>query len=113
MKLRAALPKRHGLDSLVAAMVSAPQATHLVVGIIDCSRLTTDTDTGEVEPTARLLHIDVVLDQDHHTARQLLRRALDARDGQTVLPIEAEDEIAELGRLIDGPSDDGPSGDAA
>lgn len=55
--------------------------------------MTTDQDTGDTLPTARIRRAEVVRRQDLKEAERLVRRALEERSGTTVLPMELEDEI--------------------
>lgn len=121
MKIASKLPEgdRNGLTVVARAMVDDPHATHVVLAVLDCSRLTTDTDTGDVIPTARIRRVEVLLADDKQPAEQLMRRAMDARMGGTVLPLELEDELTSLfgsgvqldpatGELSIGDEDSGP-----
>jgi len=95
-KLSSGLPKdpeRNGLAWIGRDLLTNPQNRHLMLAIIDCSRITTDTDTGMREPTARVLRIERVHPQDVPEVERLVRRALEHRQGDTVLPIDVEREI--------------------
>ena len=98
MKFHAALPQgqANGLGPIVQPAVDEPHRTHLVLAFVDTKRLTTDVDTGDVEPTLRIRHIEVVLPADADVAEQLMRRAIESRSGKAMLPIETEDEVTEL-----------------
>jgi hypothetical protein len=61
--------------------------------IVDCKKVTTDNDTGEAVPTARIRRVEAVLPADLPQAEQLMRRALEKRNGRTMLPIGLEDEM--------------------
>jgi len=95
-KLSSGLPKdpeRNGLAWIGRDLLTNPQHRHLMLAIIDCSRITTDTDTGMREPTARVLRIERVHPQDVPEVERLVRRALEHRQGDAVLPIDVEREI--------------------
>lgn len=96
-KLASKLPKGdgNGLDSIARPLVENPHEMHVVIALIDCSKTTTDNDSGEVEPTARIRRVEVVAQDDLDAAEKLMRRALEKRTGNTVLPIDLEDEITE------------------
>jgi len=100
-KLRGTLPKgeANGLDSIARDLVHHPDDPVVVIAVIDCHKIVTDVDTGEVEPTARILRIERLLSSDLSDAERLLRRALGKRSGATTLPLDLEDEI----RAIFGP----------
>ena len=54
-KLASALPKgeANGLNALSRKLTDEPEAVHVVIALVDCKSITTDVDTGDVEPTAR------------------------------------------------------------
>lgn len=90
------LPKDHGLSVLQSQLVDSPQTKHIVLAVVDCRKVTSDMDSGEIEPTARILRIEAVLRQDYDQAERLLRRSLEQRHGQPVLPFDTENELKEL-----------------
>jgi hypothetical protein len=94
-KLAGNLPKGdgNGLDALAHALIDEPHRIHVVVALVDCKKTTTDNDSGEVEPTARIRRIEVVGDQDKDLASKMLRRALERRTGKTVLPFDLEEDL--------------------
>ena len=94
-RLASGLPKGdgNGLDSLARQLVDEPANVHVVVALIDCKRITTDIDTGDVEPTARVRRIEVISDEDKDLAAKMLRRSLEKRTGKTVLPFDLEEDI--------------------
>ena len=47
--------------------------------------LTTDVDTGDVEPTVRVLSAEIINTADTKDAQGIDRRALEKRTGKTVL----------------------------
>lgn len=90
------LPKDHGLSVLQSQLVDSPQTKHIVLAVVDCRKVTSDMDSGEIEPTARILRIEAVLRQDYAQAEALIRRSLEQRHGQPVLPYDTENELQEL-----------------
>lgn len=95
-KLASALPKgnANGLDAIADALVRNPEAIRVVVALIDCSQTTTETDTGDVIPTARIRRIEAIDNPDDgRRLKQVLRRAWERRTGKDVLPLEMEDDI--------------------
>lgn len=77
-KLASALPKTHGLGALDQLLINHPNGTHLIIARVDASKLTTDVDTGDVEPTVRILAIERVDPADDDTAATMLRAAAEA-----------------------------------
>jgi siroheme synthase (precorrin-2 oxidase/ferrochelatase) len=96
VKMIGALPpgQNNGLPSLVDELVDNPTRMHVALIIVDCKSISTDTDTGEVVPTARIRRIEPIRDEDKKAARRLMERALEERTGRTMLPIDLEDETA-------------------
>lgn len=83
----------NGLGPIVSDLVQHPHRFHVLIAIVDCKKVTTDNDSGEVIPTARIRRVEVVLPEDLKPAEKLLRRSLEKRAGKTVLPMDLEDEI--------------------
>ena len=95
-KFAGALPEgdANGLGPVVRHLIDRPHDLHVVVALLDCKRTTTDNDTGDVVPTARIRRIEVVVDaEDKALLRRLLERALERRTGATVLPFELEADM--------------------
>lgn len=98
-KLAGNLPTgdKNGLTAIGGELVKEPWRNHVVIAVIDCKKTVRDNDTGDVEPTVRVLRVEVVRDADElRTAEQILRRNLERRMGLSVLPLEIEDELDEL-----------------
>ncbi len=95
IKLAGKLPKgdADGLSQLAGALVENPHKVHVAILLMDCKQVTTDQDTGDTIPTARIRRVEVVRREDLSQAEKLVRRALEERSGTTVLPMELEDEI--------------------
>jgi hypothetical protein len=94
-KLSSALPggDGNGLAAIARHLIDAPHEVHVAIALVDCCRLTTDTDSGEVEPTARVRRIEVIDGVDKELAQTMMRRALEERTGQTVLPMDLEEDL--------------------
>ena len=101
-RLAANLPKGEGdgLGAVARQLIDDPHAVHVVVALIDCKKVTTDNDTGKIEPTARIRRIEVIGEQDKDLAAKMLRRALERRTG--VLPFDLEEDM----RAVFGDRDD-------
>jgi hypothetical protein len=87
-KLASALPKDNDLNrlnTLSRKLVDDPEVEHVIVAVIDCSKIETIVDTGDVEPTARILRIEAVNTADQLAAEKMLTDALTKRTGRTVL----------------------------
>ncbi len=97
-RLSSGLPKeadRNGLYALAARLLNDPSERHLVLAVVDCSKISIDTDTGEREATVRVLRIEAVAPMDRTEAERLVRRALEYRTREEVLPIEMERDLEE------------------
>lgn len=97
-KLASALPKgtANGLDAIATALVENPHQVHAVIALVDCKKTTTDNDTGEVEPTARIRRVEALSGEDLHHVEKYIRRAYEKRTGVTTLPLGVEDELNEV-----------------
>lgn len=96
IKLAGALPKgtANGLGTIVMDLVQEPERLQVVLAIVDCKELTTDTDTGEVVPTMRIRRIEAITGHDKAAARRLIQRAIERRTGRAELPFEVEEDLA-------------------
>lgn len=94
-KLAASLPRGEadGLSALARQLIDEPERVRVVVMLVDCKKISTDVDTGDVEPTARIRRIEAVLAEDHSVAEKMLRRSLEKRTGKTVLPYDLEEDL--------------------
>lgn len=101
--LSGSLPKgdANGLAPIVRDLIDQPHRFHVVMAILDCSKIHTNNDTGEVIPVARIRRIEAVIKDDLSVAEQLMRRALEKRAGRTVLPLDLEDDMRLAFRNID------------
>ena len=106
IKLASALPKgdSNGLGPIVLDLVQQPHRFKVVLAIVDCKSVTTNADTGETVPTARIRRIEAVLDGDLKSARRLMERAMEKRTGRPMLPLGLEEELAEA---FEGVTEDG------
>jgi hypothetical protein len=54
--LSGALPKgdANGLGPIVRTLIDEPHRYHVLMAIVDCAKVTTNNDTGEIIPTARI-----------------------------------------------------------
>lgn len=97
-KLFGAPPKgeRNGITELEAEFVKDPTRSHVFIVVADTAKVAKNVDTGETEPSLRILRIENVLPRDAATAEQLVRRSLERRTGMETLSIDLEDEISEI-----------------
>ena len=84
----------NGLEEVVSDLIRDPRKPHVCICILDSRKVTTDADTGETVPTARIRRIEVIKNpEDMKVAENLMRRALDKRTGREALPYDLEEEI--------------------
>jgi hypothetical protein len=90
-KLSGTLPKEYsddGLGSINSELIANPHDTRVVIALVDCKSITTDTDSGHEIATARILHIEPIKDADaEDRAREMLLAAQEERTGRRALPI--------------------------
>lgn len=112
--LSGALPKgdANGLGPIVRVLIDEPHRFHVVMAIVDCKSVTTNNDTGEIVPTARIRRLEVVLPDDLSAAQKLMRRSLEQRTGRTVLPLDLEDDIRLAFGRIDPRTGEKPDDDS-
>lgn len=92
---------------------TTPKRLRAALVIFDVKRVGVDSDTFEKIATVRFRRVEVLLDDDLGQAEKLIRRALEARSGQTTLPLELEDDIRQAFKDMTDPGspedpDDGP-----
>ena len=93
-RLAAGLPKgeANGLAALARDLIDNPSQVHVAVVLLDCKKITTDIDTGDIEPVARIRRIEPISD-DKEIVAKIMRRALESRTGKTVLPFDLEEDM--------------------
>jgi len=116
IKANALMPKgeTNGLATIAGQLVAEglnrkPRRLHAVVGLVDVRRVATDADTGDELATIRFRRVELLREADLAAAEQLIRRALEDRLGETVLPLDLEDDLraAFEGLDVDVPEGDG------
>lgn len=102
-KIASALPggDANGLTAIARQLIDNPHEIHVIIALVDCKRTTTDNDSGEVVPTARIRRIEALTDQDDMSlVQKMLRRAMERRTNKTVLPFDLEEDLrAAFGRV--------------
>jgi hypothetical protein len=97
-KMLATLPKGdgNGLVTIINDLINDSKALRVVIAIVDCNKVTRDTDTEEQIPTVRVRRIEVIADRDDMViAETLMRRALERRTSGDSLPFDVERDIEE------------------
>jgi hypothetical protein len=94
--LAGALPQGegNGLNAITRELVEMPEKVHVVIALVDCSKITTKVDGGDTIPTVRIRRVEAIGDPaDGHRMRVLLRREFERRTGKTVLPFDLEQDL--------------------
>lgn len=93
-KLASVLPKgeANGLAALDRELIDQPRKVQVVVALVDCRRVVTDLDSGDIEPTVRIRRIEWI-QRDKDVVAKILRRAMEERTGKTVLPFDLEEDM--------------------
>jgi hypothetical protein len=95
ISLSGALPRgdANGLAPIVKSLIRDPEHVHALLVLADTTKLVTHVDTGETIPVLRIRRIEVIRDADMKEAERLIRRSWEQRNGDTVLPLEMEDDL--------------------
>jgi hypothetical protein len=102
-KLTGSLPKgdSNGLDAIARRLIDEPHEVQVLIVLADCKKITTDLDTGEIEPTARIRRIEAIEGADKEVAAKLLRRRFEERTGKAVLPFDLEEDLRSVFSRVD------------
>lgn len=89
-KLAATLPKgtANGLGAIARRLIDQPHEQQLVIAVVDCKQTTTDNDTGDVIPTARIVGIEAVNHADQAHVARILEHTYTRRTGRDTLPLD-------------------------
>lgn len=94
----------NGLGAIARQLIRDPEKVHALIVLVDCTRLVTEVDTGETIPVMRIRRAEAIRKSDLAEAQRLVKRAWEERCGDTVLPMELEDDIK---AIFDGFDPDG------
>jgi hypothetical protein len=115
ISLSGALPRgdANGLGVIVKSLIREPEKIHALVVLVDTTKLVTHVDTGETIPVLRIRRIEVIRDADMKEAERLIRRSWEQRNGDTVLPLEMEDDLKLIFDSVTEPEPEKPEQPAA
>ncbi|KFU80993.1 Ftsk gamma domain-containing protein [Amycolatopsis lurida] len=92
VSLSGRLPKddKNGLGMISSTLVEDSASTHLIVAVVNCATVTTNMDTGEVIPTARIVAVEAFPGStaDAKQLRRVWREAYEQRTGQQAIPFD-------------------------
>ena len=84
----------NGAAAIASQLIASPERLRVLLVVVDCP--TTKTDNlggGGQTAVARIRRIEAVLPRDLATAEAMIRRTLELRSGQTVLPLDLENDL--------------------
>ena len=84
-----------GLASLARLALRAPRRRRLAIVVLDCSKITVDTETAAEEVTMRVIRLEPVASEDVPTVEKLYVRAIEAREGRQMLPLDLQVKLEE------------------
>ena len=84
-----------GLASLARLALRAPRRRRLAIAILDCSKITVDTETSAEEATMRVIRLEPVASEDVPAVEKLYVRAIEAREGRQMLPLDIQVKLEE------------------
>jgi hypothetical protein len=92
--LSSAMPRgvHNGLESLAEVLTGYPTQSHIVVAVVSCKQVTTQSKSGKVVATAGILDIEAFASgtQDWETLGGMLRSRREDRTGQFLLVNDPE-----------------------
>lgn len=89
---------RNGIGMISSALCDSPESVHVIIALVDCTKITTKVESGDIIPTARIRHVEAFpgVTADASEVRRLLRRAFERRTGKEELPLEFERAIDDI-----------------
>jgi hypothetical protein len=67
----------------------------MAIVICDCSQITVDTETQAQEATIRVIRLEKIAPDDVQEAERLYLRAIEAREGRQMLPLDLQVTLEE------------------
>jgi hypothetical protein len=109
VKLAGRLPagEANGLLAVHDRLCDTGKDPVVVVAVLGRRKVEIDRDTAEVTPTARICHIEAIIDPgDAQELLRLMLRERERRTGKAVLPLELEHELRQI---LDSRGEDPPT----
>lgn len=96
-KLKSGLSKGQGdgLSAVARLALRSPRRRQMAIVICDCSQITVDTETQAKEATIRVIRLEKIAPDDVKEAERLYLRAIEAREGQQMLPLDLQAALEE------------------
>lgn len=97
-KLKNGLSKGQGdgLAAVARLALREPRRRQMALVICDCSQITVDTETQAQEATIRVIRLERIAPDDVKAAERLYLRAIEAREGRQMLPIDLQVTLEEV-----------------
>ncbi len=97
-KLKSGLSKGHGdgLSAVARLALQSPRRRQMAIVICDCSKITVDTETQAQEATIRVIRLEKIAPDDVKEAERLYLRAIEAREGRQMLPLDLQMTLEEV-----------------
>lgn len=96
-KLKSGLSKGQGdgLSAVARLALRSPRSRQMAIVICDCSQITVDTETQAKEATIRIIRLEKIAPDDVKEAERLYLRAIEAREGRQMLPLDLQAALEE------------------
>lgn len=96
-KLKSGLSKGQGdgLSAVARLALRSPRSRQMAIVICDCSQITVDTETQAKEATIRVIRLEKIAPDDVKEAERLYLRAIEAREGRQMLPLDLQAALEE------------------
>lgn len=96
-KLKSGLSKGQGdgLSAVARLALRSPRRRQMAIVICDCSQITVDTETQAKEATIRVIRLEKIAPDDVKEAERLYLRAIEAREGRQMLPLDLQVALEE------------------
>lgn len=96
-KLKNGLSKGQGdgLSAVARLALREPRRRQIALVICDCSQITVDTETQAQEATIRVIRLEKIAPDDVQEAERLYLRAIEAREGRQMLPLDLQTKLEE------------------
>lgn len=96
-KLKSGLSKGQGdgLSAVARLALRSPRRRQMAIVICDCSQITVDTETQAKEATIRVIRLEKIAPDDVKEAERLYLRAIEAREGLQMLPLDLQAALEE------------------
>lgn len=85
-----------GLSAVARLALREPRRRQMALVICDCSQITVDTETQAQEATIRVIRLEKIAPDDVKAAERLYLRAIEAREGRQMLPLDLQVTLEEV-----------------